>query len=196
MTNSVPLVRTSCWHVVMTKPGMEKAVHKAILHSQIAGFHPEHVRSIVDNGRTVQVKRPLFPLYTFARFNPHDKKDPWPVILRMPGVSTILGMKRASRSLTEAQLRSIDAQKPIPIRSDVIEKLQQLIETYGGAIPLQKKGAERLKAGTKVEILDGPFTGFRGLVDTDHVVRVKVLLDIFGGRTPITISREAIAIAR
>jgi transcription antitermination factor NusG len=171
-------------------------VHKAVKHAGVPSFFPQHMRLFVEHGKTVQINRPLFPLYTFAQFDPHDKADPWPVILRIPGVSTILGMKRASRELTEDQLRSIDLQKPSPIRSDVIEKLQVLVETYGGAIPLQKKSAEKLLKNTRVKILDGAFEGFEGLIDEDHVTRVRVLLDIFGRSTPISIPREAIAIAR
>lgn len=191
MTGTV-LVSGPRWFVIATKPGMERGVDRGVKTLNVGHLCPLHVRVVRHAGRDERVKRPLFPLYTFAQFDIADPNDPWPKILRIPGVVTILGMKRASRGLTETQLRSIDAQKPTPMRPGVIEHLQQLMDVNGGAIPLQKKAFQPLEKGTKVTIIEGPFSSFEGLVVEDARTRVKVLLDLFGRSTPLELHRDQI----
>lgn len=182
------------WYVIHTKPGMEKAAHRAIESAGIPSFYPEHIREISHARRHEKIRRPLFPQYTFAKFDTADQFGPWTNITRISCVLTILGMRKASRDFTDDQLKQIEGQRPTPIRTDIIEKMQALIETFGGTIPLQKMALEPFSVGIKVKIMDGPFEGFEGLVDEDHRVRVKVLLDIFGRRTPITLTRDVLAL--
>lgn len=71
--------------------------------------------------------------------------------------------------------------------------LQEEASQNEGHVELDRPLA-RFKHNDRVMIVDGPFKGWQGLVDTDHHSRVRLLLDIMGRSTPIFVARESVAL--
>lgn len=177
---------TQRWYVVQCKAGQERAVSRAIKGDDLDVFLPTFKRTIAIGRRHEAVIRPLFPLYLFVAF---DVELPdWRAIFRVDGVQTILPINsRASRA----------EKLPIPVPDYVILALQAAAELGGGHIPImepERQVLPRLKRGQRVRVIEGPFDGFRGLVDQDQKTRVKVLLDILGRETPSILPREALSL--
>lgn len=164
---------------------------------------PLYMRMVSHARRCEEVKRPLFPLYLFARFN--AEKDDYGAILRMPGVHTILGirrlpgkpvvMPRGKTPVTQDVTAGYygDRMQPLAVPDIVIDELKAAAAENGGHVALEQPQPTRFEKGTPVVILDGALQGWTGLVDRDHHRRVRVLLDIVGRETPIVVPRESLA---
>src|SRR5579862_1735963 len=120
---------TASCYVIETRPGMERGVHRAVEHLQIEGFCPQHRREWRHAGRTEQVLRPLFPRYTLAFFDLSD--EAWKRILRLPGVVTILPMRRARREFSADTLRCLERQHPLPLHDAAVTYLRSLVGADG-----------------------------------------------------------------
>ena len=72
---------------------------------------------------------------------------------------------------------------PVPVSDEEIEKILGRIKD-GMAQP--KSGIE-YNVGEKVQVIDGPFASFSGLVEDvdDEKARLKVSVSIFGRPTPV-----------
>lgn len=128
--------------------------------------------------RVEQVKRPLFPLYLFARFD--VAKDDYGIILRTTGVHALLGK------------RNDEASRPLPVPDVLIEMLREAADNCGDEIELDKP-MPPFSPGTRVRIIEGHCEGLEGIVAFDHHRRVRVFLDIMGRQTPIVVPRESLA---
>lgn len=130
----------------------------------------------------------LFPGYVFARLSVDDD-SPWQQILELNGVSGII----------------MSSGKPRPLDPSKVMELRVEIDHDGGALRIEEdgkrigKGAQRVlfSRGERVRVVDGTFAGARADIDEDVEIaagvktpdpemRVKLLLDMFGRRTPIT----------
>jgi transcriptional antiterminator RfaH len=155
------------WFVVQTKPGAEHRVETHLLNQKIETFLPLIEAHQYRNGKIVQIIRPFFPNYLFARLDLelHYYKVKW-----TRGVSKILGT----------------ADGPIPISDKVIQAIKERIGE-GNLVRLE----EELKEGDLVQITSGPFKELNGIFQkkiSDHG-RVRILLDLIGVEVPVQIAR-------
>ena len=133
---------------------------------------PEYARIIGDG--LIQLV-PLFPGYLFVRFD--AEADPWRSIARdTPGVMCLFSVN----------------ERPIPLRVGDVERL---IDAAGpdGAVERDRDPNEPLPARAMVRVEDGPFTSFLGVVDACDKSTVRVLLNVLGRSTIVTLPRKAVA---
>jgi transcriptional antiterminator NusG len=99
--------------------------------------------------------------------------------------------------------------EPVPEAMRLVTSSQRVLKFLGGAnpIPLSRQEVDRIMAnirgevvvssqepefvaGNEIEIIEGPFAGFVGIVDKveKEAERVTVMVSIFGRMTPIELS--------
>jgi transcription elongation factor/antiterminator RfaH len=161
------------WYVAQTLHHREKI---AELHLRAQGFRPffPQFRKTVRHARKLrEVMAPVFPGYIFVIFD--TERDRWHSINGTFGVSRLLtALKR-----------------PLSVPAGVVETLIGAIDPSGCVV----LGAD-LRAGQAVRVVAGPFAGGLGVLERlDGKGRVRLLLSIMGGQTPLMIDRAHVAAA-
>jgi len=165
------------WYVVNTYSGHEYKV-KEKLESKIEsmGLQDNIFRIVIPETKEIEVKngvqkerqKKMFPGYILVEMNMSDES--WYIVRNTPGVTGFIGS-------------SGKGAKPTPLLPQEIDKI------------LSNMGMSRLDAsselaiGDKVNIIDGPFKGMSGSVDTLDLDnnRLNVLIDLFGQETPVEV---------
>ena len=126
---------------------------------------PTHDITEVKRGKRVQRKKKYFPGYVLLKSEMDNTI--YHMIKNLKKVSGFLGTKGT----------------PIPVSEKEIEKILGQIKD-GVAQP--KSGVE-YSVGEKVQVIDGPFASFSGLVEDidEEKLRLKVSVSIFGRPTPV-----------
>jgi len=166
------------WYIVQTYSGQENSVKEA-LERRIKSMNfedkifqvlspEEQYEEIKKDGKKVVKTRKLFPSYLFVEFEVDKEVDDraWFMVRNTPGVTGFLGS-------------SGKGTKPNPVRASEINDILMKI----GKI---EKPSIEFKAGDKVEVIAGPFTGQIGEVSNvnEATQTVTVLIDMFGRLTP------------
>ena len=126
---------------------------------------PTHDVTEVKRGKRVQRKKKYFPGYILIKSEMNN--DIYHMIKRIKKVTGFLGTKGV----------------PVPVSDKEIEKILGQIKD-GVAQP--KSGIE-YSVGEKVQVVDGPFASFSGMVEgiDEEKSRLKVSVSIFGRPTPV-----------
>ena len=126
---------------------------------------PTHDVTEVRRGKRVQRKKKYFPGYVLIKCEMTD--DIYHMIKSLKKVSGFLGSKGT----------------PVPVSDQEIEKILGQIKD-GVAQP---KSSVEYNVGEKVQVIDGPFASFSGLVEDidEEKSRLKVSVSIFGRPTPV-----------
>ena len=126
---------------------------------------PTHDVTEVKRGKRVQRKKKYFPGYILMKSEMDN--DLYHLIKNLKKVSGFLGSKGI----------------PIPVSDKEIDKILGNIKD-GVAQP--KTGIE-YSVGEKVQVIDGPFASFSGMVEDidEEKNRLKVSVSIFGRPTPV-----------
>ena len=126
---------------------------------------PTHDITEVKRGKRVQRKKKFFPGYILIKSEMDN--NIYHMIKKLKKVSGFLGSKGA----------------PIPVSDKEIEKI--LGEIKDGVA--QPKSAIDYSIGEKVQVIDGPFASFNGLIEDvdEEKSRLKVSVSIFGRPTPV-----------
>ena len=126
---------------------------------------PTHDVTEVKRGKRVQRKKKYFPGYVLIKSEMNN--DIYHMIKKLKRVSGFLGTKGM----------------PVPVSDKEIEKILGQIKD-GVAQP--KSGIE-YSVGEKVQVVDGPFASFSGMVEgiDEEKSRLKVSVSIFGRPTPV-----------
>ena len=126
---------------------------------------PTHDVTEVKRGKRVQRKKKYFPGYVLVKCEMDN--DIYHMIKNLKRVSGFLGSKGI----------------PVPVSDKEIEKILGQIKD-GVAQP--KSGIE-YNIGEKVQVVDGPFASFSGMVEDidEEKSRLKVSVSIFGRPTPV-----------
>tara|TARA_Y100000590_G_scaffold62866_1_gene67336 strand:+ start:253 stop:783 length:531 start_codon:yes stop_codon:yes gene_type:complete len=162
------------WYIVQSHSSFENKVaqlikeeaEKAKISEKIEEIVvPTHDVTEVRRGKRVQRKKKFFPGYILIKSEMDD--NIYHMIKNIKKVSGFLG----SRGL------------PVPVSDNEIEKILGRIKD-GMAQP--KSGIE-YNVGEKVQVIDGPFASFTGLVEDvdEDKARLKVSVSIFGRPTPV-----------
>jgi len=127
------------WFAIRVRSKFEWRVSTTLRGAGYDSFLPTYRerRSWSDRIKTVDV--PLFPGYTFCRFNP-ERRLP---ILQVPGVVNVVSFGKL----------------PEPIPHEEIAAVRSLVET-----DLSVRPWPFLQVGQKVRIHNGPLTGVEGLL--------------------------------
>ena len=126
---------------------------------------PTHDVTEVKRGKRVQRKKKYFPGYVLIKSEMDNS------IYHM-----IKGIKKVSGFLGSKGI-------PVPVSNKEIEKI--LGQMKDGVA--QPKSTIDYSIGEKVQVVDGPFASFSGLIEDidEEKLRVKVSVSIFGRPTPV-----------
>ena len=162
------------WYIVQSHSNFENKVAKLIKEeAEKLNFSekieeiivPTHDVTEVRRGKRVQRKKKYFPGYVLIKSEMDN--DLYHTIKNIKKVSGFLGSKGV----------------PIPVSDKEIEKILGQIKD-GVAQP---KSAIDYSVGEKVQVIDGPFASFNGLIEDidEEKSRLKVSVSIFGRPTPV-----------
>ena len=165
------------WYVVNTYSGHESKVKEKIeAKTEPMGMQDYIYRVIIPETTEVEVKdgvkkektKKMFPGYILVEMVMSD--EAWYIVRNTPGVTGFIGS-------------SGKGAKPTPLLPQEIDRI------------LANMGMTRLNieseiaVGDKVNIVDGPFKGMSGVVDTldKENNRLNILIDLFGQETPVEV---------
>ncbi len=171
------------WYVVRAISGNEKKV-KIYLESEINRLNlqdyiaqvliPTEKVYLVRNGKKVSKERNYLPGYVLIEAVltgeiPH-------IIRNIPGVLGFLGSK----------------DQPVPLRQTEVNRI------LGKVDELSEQGAEfsiPYIVGETVTVIDGPFNSFSGIIEeiNEEKKKLKVMVKIFGRKTPLELSFTQVA---
>ncbi len=162
------------WYIVQSHSNFENKVAKLIKDEAEKSKISEKIEEIVvpthnitevRRGKRVQRKKKYFPGYVLIKSEMDNGL--YHMIKNIKKVSGFLGSKGV----------------PVPVSDQEIEKILGQIKD-GVAQP---KSAIEYTVGEKVQVIDGPFASFNGLVEDvdEEKSRLKVSVSIFGRPTPV-----------
>ena len=162
------------WYIVQSHSNFENKVaslikeeaEKAKISDKIEEIVvPTHNITEVKRGKRIQRKKKYFPGYVLIKSEMNN--DIYHMIKNLKRVSGFLGSQGV----------------PVPVSDKEIEKILGQIKD-GVAQP--KSGIEYI-IGEKVQVVDGPFASFSGMVEDidEEKSRLKVSVSIFGRPTPV-----------
>ena len=162
------------WYIVQSHSSFENKVAKIIKEEAEKAKVSEKIEEIVvpthdvtevKRGKRIQRKKKYFPGYILIKSEMDN--DLYHMIKGIKKVSGFLGSKGI----------------PVPVSDKEIEKILGQIKD-GVAQP---KSTIEYAIGEKVQVIDGPFASFSGLVEDidEEKSRLKVSVSIFGRPTPV-----------
>lgn len=156
----------AAWYVVETHPRAERVAQTHLERQGFASFCPRFRTTRRHARRIDEMVAPVFPGYLFAAFD--RDRDNWTVINGTRGVRRLVG----SRS-TRPQPMPAEAMAALLARCEG-ERMASL--------------CPELRPGRQVRVLTGPFADFLAEIHSlDSRGRVRILLDILGGRASVGI---------
>ena len=165
------------WYVVNTYSGHEQKV-KEKLEAKIESMGmqdyifrvivPETTEVEVKDGQKKEKKKKMFPGYVLVEMVMSD--EAWYIVRNTPGVTGFIGS-------------SGKGAKPTPLLPGEIDKI------LAGMGMSRVNIESEMVVGDKVSIIDGPFKGMMGKVDSIDLEnnRLNVLIDLFGQETPVEV---------
>lgn len=162
------------WYIIHTYSGFEQRVKSAILErAKSRGLEAlisevliptETVEEMVKGERRLAARK-FYPGYVLVHMELTD--DTWHLVKDIPKVTGFVGSKT----------------EPVAIPEEEAEKI--IAQMQEGA--LKPKPKIKFEPGDKVQVTEGPFTNFTGVVDEVRPDRgrVRVMISVFGRPTPV-----------
>lgn len=162
------------WYIVHTYSGYENKV-KIALEERITSSKKEEFFGdiLVPAEKVVEVvkgerktsSRKFFPGYILVRMVLND--ETWHIVRNTPKVTGFIG----------------EGKKPVPISDEKVEE----ILTHMREGTLKPRPKVQFAKGDNIQIIDGPFSSFIGIVDEvrSEKGRLRALVSIFGRPTPV-----------
>jgi transcriptional antiterminator NusG len=162
------------WYIIHTYSGYEEKV-KANLEQRLAPLGMKDMISqiVIPSGNVVEFKKgkrqistkKFYPGYLLVQMELTDES--WHVVRNTPKVTGFVGT----------------GLKPTPLSEEEVQQILKQIKE-GEDKPKPKVSFEN---GESVKIMDGPFSGFNGIVDEVNQERgkLRVMVSIFGRSTPV-----------
>ena len=140
---------------------MENNIFRVVIPEQ------KEIETLKD-GSTKEKTKKMFPGYVLVEMIMSD--EAWYVVRNTPGVTGFIGS-------------SGKGAKPTPLQPQEIDKI--LVSMGMSRVNVDTE----LKAGTTVDIIDGPFKGMSGVIDNVDTAnnKLNVLIDLFGQETPVEV---------
>ena len=157
------------WYLAQLKPGGLQKACQHLERQDFEAFMPLHNATVRRRGMLQTVKKPLFPGYLFVGVNEEQYLRP---VNATRGVSKLVSM---------------DGKEPVRVPEKLIGDLQLQTKNGDWAPEL-----EQFEVGQGVEIISGPFAGFRARISAvSEADRIYVLLDMIGQLTKISVPRQS-----
>lgn len=165
------------WYILHTVSGSEKGVKKMIedqiVKKKMSDFFEEIVVPVVEvpeikRGKQVLAEKKFMPGYVLIKMKMTD--DSWHLVKSVPKITGFLGSKTTPQSLSDVEVKRIFSQLEAESKTASISSLYNV--------------------GDKVQVIDGPFDSFSGVVEEVDIEgqKLKVSVSIFGKATPIELS--------
>lgn len=158
------------WYVVRLRSNFEKVASTSLREKGYDVFLPSYLTRRKWSDRIKEVEVPLFPGYTFCRFDPRYKLP----ILMCPGVFSILE----------------SADGPVPVPEQEVAGVRAILESglQFGACPF-------LKEGQPVVVERGPLKGTEGVVvRTKGAYRLVVSVFLLQRSVSAEIDRDSVRV--
>ena len=165
------------WYVVNTYSGHESKVKENLeMRRESMGMENNIFRIVIPETKEVEIKdgvkkekiKKMFPGYVLIEMIMSD--EAWYAVRNTPGVTGFIGS-------------SGKGAKPIPLSPQEVDKI--LVNEGIARVDIN----EDLNEGDTVSIVDGPFKGMFGKIQTIDIENEKltVLIDLFGQETPVEV---------
>lgn len=165
------------WYVITTYVGHEDNVKEKLeARTESMDMQENIFRVIIPTTTEVDIKdgvkkekiKKMFPGYVFVEMVMSD--EAWYAVRNTPGVTGFIGS-------------SGKGAKPTPLPPQEIDHI--LVSMGMSRVDVESE----LKVGDKVNVIDGPFKGMMGTVDSIDVdnSKLNVLIDLFGQETPVEV---------
>ena len=155
--------RCERWYAAHTQPHREARAAAQLQLQNFCVFLPVTTKTVRHARQFRTLRRPFFPRYLFVALD--LREDPWRSVNGTFGVSRLV----------------MAGDRPAAVPQGFVEDLISL-STCSGAVEF----SPRLKVGQKVCVLSGPFAERIGeLQRIDEGGRVRILLDLLGGKVPV-----------
>jgi transcriptional antiterminator RfaH len=160
------------WYLVHSLPNREEFAVQQLCRQSFSVFLPKILKS-VRHARRIQTKlAAYFPGYLFVRLD--LGRDRWRSVNGTFGVGYLVG----------------PGDRPQPVPLGVVETMLSCSDDRG-VLSFQE-----LQRGQRVRMTAGPFAEQIGILDRlDATGRVRVLLEIMGGMTPVEARRDYLVAA-
>jgi transcriptional antiterminator NusG len=166
------------WYILHVRTGQEEKIRK-LLENRINGdkkritqiIIPKEEVAEVEKGEKKLKSRRFWPGYMLIEIDDEaDNEIVWHKIRTTPGILKFLGA----------------GEKPVSLKEEEINKLLKEIEDRRSK-PSPKV---EFKVGDRIEIIDGPFVNFTGVIEEVYPdrERVKVSVSIFGRSTSLELN--------
>ncbi len=165
------------WYVITTYVGHEDNVKEKLeARTESMGMQENIFRVIIPTTTEVEIKdgvqkektKKMFPGYVFVEMVMSD--EAWYAVRNTPGVTGFIGS-------------SGKGAKPTPLLPNEVDRI--LVNMGMSRVDVEAE----LKVGEKVNVIDGPFKGMMGTIDSVDMENSKlvVLIDLFGQETPVEV---------
>ena len=163
------------WYVVHTYSGYENAVAAAVMKAaenrrmtdliKEVNIPLETVTEFTDNGEKT-VERKVFPGYVLVKMIMTDES--WHLVHNVRGATGFVGSDGKAVPLTEQEILDLGVEH------------REILVGYA--------------VGDTVRVVDGPLSGFNGVVDELETEkdRVRVVVSMFGRETPVDLSLDQV----
>ena len=170
------------WYVVNTYSGHENKVKEKLeMRAESMDMQDYIYRVVIPEEKIVEVKdgvtkektKKMFPGYILVEMIMTD--EAWYIVRNTPGVTGFIGS-------------SGKGAKPTPLQPYEVDKIL-------GNMGISRMNVDtELAIGTKVNIVDGPFKGMFGTIDSVDLPSQKVMLlvDLFGQETSVEVELSQI----
>jgi transcriptional antiterminator RfaH len=161
------------WYVVRALPKRENGAEAQLAAQGFRVFLPKVARNVRHARKTKVVHAPAFPGYLFVALD--LQRDRWRSINGTFGVISLI----------------MAEERPTPVPSGVIETIIDYVDQSGVC-----RFDRDLTEGQSIRVIAGPLAEAVGeLVRLDGSGRVRVLLEIMGGKVLATIERSSLVAA-
>jgi len=160
------VIHTYSGHENKVKTNLEKAIHSAGLEEQFGQILVATEEFVeMKDGKRKTSKRKTFPSYVMVEMELNDGTKY--LVQNVPGVTRFIGSGQNAVALKENEVRRI---------------LGQMEQTR-----TKPTMTVTFRISDHVRVVDGPFSGFTGVVDEVNNERgkIKVMVSIFGRATPV-----------
>ena len=167
------------WYVVHTYSGYENAVAAAVMKAaenrkmtdliREVRIPMETVTEFTDNGEKT-FDRKVFPGYVLVKMILTD--DSWHLVHNVRGATGFVGSDGEAIPLTEQEIYDLGVER------------REIVVGYA--------------VGDEVKVVDGPLSGFLGVVDElePEKNRVRVVVSMFGRETPVDLELDQVEIIK
>ena len=157
------------WYAVQCLAHRESTATVHLRNQDFTVFLPRRRKTRRHARKLDVVLAPFFPGYLFVSLD--LTRDQWRSVNGTCGVGHLV----------------MQGDAPLPAPVGVVETIRDACDELG----ILKSQGDGLECGQSVRILTGAFADLMGQIDRlDDSGRVRVLLDIMGGRIPVVLPRE------